>query len=145
MKSVSKSLRAASIAALFSFVLGSATVTEASSKLRCPQPLEPWDQISLFFGRNVDDLTIVSEEAFYAFLTEEVTPIFPDGLSVVNVAGQFLADDGEIIREQTNLLILLVPDALAVWHDIEVITESYKEKFDQQSVLQTVAPVCVAF
>lgn len=145
MKLVSKALRAASTAALFWFASWSVTATGSAAALRCPEPLERWDQIALYFGRNVDDLTVVSEQAFAVFLNEQVTPLFLDGLSVLNVAGQFLEDSGELVHEPTNLVILLVPDASSVRHDIDTIIDAYKEQFSQESVLQTVEPVCVAF
>jgi Protein of unknown function (DUF3574) len=87
----------------------------------------------------------VSEEAFQHFLAEEVTPLFPDGLSVVEVAGQFRDAEGTIVREPTKLLILLVPDVAAVAPDVETIVAAYKERFDQQSVLHAERPVCVGF
>ena len=74
-----------------------------------------------------------------------MTPLFPDGLSVIDVAGQFRADEDTIVREPTKLLILLVPDVAAVATDVETIIAAYKEWFDQQSVLHAEQPVCVAF
>ena len=87
----------------------------------------------------------MSEEAFRDFLAETVTPLFPDGLSVVDVAGQFRDDQGTIVREPTKLLIILVPDAAGVAPDVETIVAAYKERFDQQSVLHAEQPVCVGF
>ena len=87
----------------------------------------------------------MSEEAFRHFLAEVVTPLFPDGLSVVDVAGQFRDSEGAIVREPTKLLIILVPDAAGVARDVETIVAAYKERFDQQSVLHAEQPVCVGF
>jgi hypothetical protein len=87
----------------------------------------------------------VSEEAFRDFLEKTVTPLFPDGLSVVEVAGQFRDSAGAIVREPTKLLIVLVPDVAGVASDVEMIVAAYKERFDQQSVLHAEQPVCVGF
>jgi hypothetical protein len=112
---------------------------------RCRPPLEPWTQVELYFGRDVGGEAVVSEEAFRNFLAETVTPLFPDGLSVVDVAGQFRGREGAIVREPTKLLIILVPDAAGVAPDVETIVAAYKERFDQQSVLHAEQPVCVGF
>ena len=87
----------------------------------------------------------MSEESFQSFLADEVTPLFPDGRSVIDVAGHFRDDEGDVVREPTKLLILLVPDVVAVASDVETIVAAYKERFDQQTVLHTEQPACVAF
>ena len=74
-----------------------------------------------------------------------MTPLFPDGLSVIDVAGQFRDSEGAIVREPAKLLILLVPDVAAVAPNVGVIIAAYKERFDQESVLHAEQPVCVAF
>ena len=122
-----------------------AAAGEAAATERCRAPLEPWAQVELYFGRGLGGDAIVSEEAFQDFLAGVVTPLFPDGLSVVDVAGQFRDDEGTIVREPTKLLILLVPDAAEVAPDVETIIAAYKERFDQQSVLHAEQAVCLAF
>jgi hypothetical protein len=87
----------------------------------------------------------VSERAFRRFLAEVVTPRFPDGLSVVDVAGQFRSGSGVIVREPSKLLVILVPDAAAVAKKVGQIIAAYKRRFDQESVLHAEQPVCVAF
>jgi Protein of unknown function (DUF3574) len=139
------SLRAAAIAPILLLGFLSVDADEVAASIRCRPPLEPWTQVELYFGRSLGGDAVVSEEAFEHFLAEEVTPLFPDGLSVVDVAGQFRDGDGMIVREPTKLLILLVPDAAGVAPDVEAIVAAYKERFDQQSVLHAEQPVCVGF
>ena len=137
--------RAALIApALFLGLLG-AEAGEAAAAPQCRSPLEPWTQIELYLGRGLGGDAVVSEEAFQSFLADEVTPLFPDGLSVIDVAGQFRDNEGNVVREPTKLLILLVPDVVAVASDVETIVAAYKERFDQQTVLHSEQPACVAF
>ena len=100
--------------------------------------------MELYLGRGLGGDAVVSEEAFQDFLAEVVTPRFPEGLSVVDVAGQFRVDE-EIVREPTKLLILLVPDAAEVATEVEEIIAAYKERFNQLSVLHAEQPVCVVF
>ncbi len=128
------------LACVFSVEAGAAAAAE-----RCRPPLEPWDQVELYLGRGLGGDAVVGEEAFQDFLAQVVTPRFPEGLSVVDVAGQFRVDDGEIVREPTKLLILLVSDAAEVAPEVEEIIAAYKERFDQLSVLHAEHPVCVVF
>jgi Protein of unknown function (DUF3574) len=145
MTRTAKSLRAAAIVAILTPGLLGVRAGEAAAVERCRPPLEPWTQVELYFGRGLGGDAVVSEEAFQSFLAEQVTPFFPEGLSVVDVAGQFRDDEGTIVREPTKLLILLVPDAAEVVPDVETIVAAYKERFDQQSVLHAEHPVCVGF
>jgi hypothetical protein len=145
MRCTARSLWAAVIAPILLLGLLGVEPGEAAAANRCRPPLEPWTQVELYFGRDLGGGAVVSEEAFEDFLAEVVTPLFPDGLSVVDVAGQFRDSAGMIVREPTKLLSLLVPDAAGVAPDVETIVVAYKERFDQQSVLHAEQPVCVGF
>jgi Protein of unknown function (DUF3574) len=145
MTPIVRSLRVAVIAPVLLLGALSIEAGEAAAAIRCRPPLEPWMQVELYFGRGLGGDAVVSEEAFQHFLAEEVTPLFPDGLSVVDVAGQFRDSEGTIVREPTKLLILLVPDVAPVAPDVETIVAAYKERFDQQSVLHAEQPICVGF
>jgi hypothetical protein len=110
---------------------------------------EPWLRQELFFGTAKPDGTAVSEAEWQAFLDREITPRFPDGLTVLTGYGQFQADDGTLIQERSMLLILLVPPDAAAdsGRRIEEIRTAYEQQFRQQSVLRAdhSGPVCVSF
>lgn len=132
------------------WILGVMMLSVASPAARaqdttCRPPLEPWTQIELYFGRGVGGGLVVSEIAWRQFLAEEVTPRFPDGLTVVDASGQWRGDDGEIVREPTKLLIVLVPDAEAAEPAIDEIIDAYKDRYEQESVLLAEHRVCIAF
>jgi hypothetical protein len=110
----------------------------------CPAPLERWTEISLYLGRNIAGIGEVTEYQFRNFLREVVTPRFPDGLTVLDAAGQF-RDGARIIRERTKLLILLVPDAAEVRGKVAAVVSRYKTRFRQQSVLHTENSLCLSF
>jgi hypothetical protein len=92
----------------------------------------------LYFGTAKPDGS-VTEEEFAVFLDEVITPLFPEGLTLVSALGQFLGSAGVIIQENSKLLILLYPAELRKANSvkIETIRETYKETFQQESVLRS--------
>ena len=111
----------------------------------CPEGTEQYDEYRLFFGRNIGDAEGVSDDDWRAFLADTVTPRFPDGLSVIDAAGQWRDSQGTIVRERSKMvLILAVPDSAAA-QKLDEITEEYKRRFSQESVLRVRDSACVAF
>ena len=74
----------------------------------CPAGQSPGRTVELFFGRNIGDRLGVSEADFQRFVDEELTPRFPDGLTVVDAAGQWRGASGLIGREPSKLVILVL-------------------------------------
>jgi hypothetical protein len=110
---------------------------------------EPWVRTELFFGTAKPDGTAVSEAEWDAFLDAEITPRFPDGLTVLDGAGQWQEADGDIIEERSKVVVLLYPRAAeAESHaEIEAIRTAYEQRFAQESVLRADddRPVCASF
>jgi len=98
----------------------------------------------LFFGTAKPD-GVVTEEEFLAFLDTQITPRFPDGLTLLKGDGQFRGEDDVIIKEDSFLLILLYPveDFTVSSRRIEAIRRLYKEAFQQESVLRVDNPFAV--
>ena len=102
---------------------------------------EAWVRTELYFGA-------VSDEEWEDFLDNEITPRFPDGLTVLEGYGQWRNSAGEITEQDNFVLIIFYPlefaaDASA---NLEEIRTEYKEQFDQESVLRVDdLPVCVSF
>ena len=86
---------------------------------------------------------MVSDAHWQEFLGDEITPRFPDGLTVIDAAGQWRDGSGTIIRERSKLVIILA-DADALERTMDIV-RAYKRIFDQESVLRTMATVCAAF
>ena len=86
---------------------------QAGAPAVCTAPLKPALEIDLYFGRDKQGGGEVSEAEWAAFLTDTVTPRFPDGLSVLNVEGQTREPSGRIVRERTKLMVVVVFDAPA--------------------------------
>ena len=106
---------------------------------------ELFSRTELFFGLSRSNGPDVTEEEFQSFVDIEVTPHFPDGLTLLNGTGQFKDSTGTIIQEGSKLLILLYPFSWRNNREIEQIREAYKETFQQESVLRVDEQVCVSF
>ena len=112
-------------------------------------PSEKYIRTELYFGLSKRDGTEVTSEEWKRFVDEEVTPRFPDGLTVVDAAGQFRMSSGEIAHEKSRMLILLYKkkDRQNSGAGIEAIRKAYCKKFDQESVMRVdlKQPVEVSF
>jgi Protein of unknown function (DUF3574) len=110
----------------------------------CTAPLKPALQVDLYFGLATKGREIGGAE-WAAFLEKEVTPRFPDGLSVVDVAGQYRNPSGAITREPSKLLVVVVLDAPGHMPKVQAIVDAYKRQFNQLSVLHVERAICAAF
>jgi Protein of unknown function (DUF3574) len=128
---------AASAAATVASPSGS-TAGEGASASIALVPGMWFTRTELFFGSLKPDGSVVSEEAFLGFLTAEITPRFPHGLTLLTGLGQFLTAQGVMHQEPSRLLILLYPveDERDSSEKIEQIREQYKRMFHQEAVLR---------
>ena len=111
----------------------------------CPPGTEEFAEYRLFFGQSQGAVEVVSEEAWRAFLADEVTPRFPGGLTVLDAAGQWRDGSGEIVRERAKLLLVLAPPGGDAMKRTDEIAEAYKLAFGQSSVLRVVTQACASF
>ena len=138
------------------FVLGLAFATSgciaASSPAPAPMPLPHTCtapavahlRTLLYFGLARPAGT-VSEAEWQAFVREEVTPRFPEGLTSWEVAGQWRRADGVIIQERSKALLLVHSDTEAARSAIQALILRYKQLFEQESVLWETSPICAVF
>jgi hypothetical protein len=108
----------------------------------CPAPLRPAVEVDLFFGGDAGNGRAVSEAEWAAFMAEEVTPRFPDGLSVLDVDGQYREPAGRVVREKTKLIVVVVFDSPAHLAKVQAVVDAYKRRHNQQSVFRTEHAVC---
>jgi Protein of unknown function (DUF3574) len=109
------------------------------SPLIPPFPAELFARTELFFGSLRSDKPPVSAQDFLGFLNGTITPLFPNGLTLLTGLGQFLNSQGVIQQEQSWLLILLYPVGERRDNNskIEEIRDEYKKAFEQESVLRS--------
>lgn len=113
----------------------------------CAAPAaSPMIEATLYFGRNIGDQLGVSDKDWAAFVDRDVTPRFPDGLTIQDGVGHWRdSATGRLIREPSKILTLLTVRDDATLALIREIIDLYKERFHQQSVGTVLRPACVGF
>jgi uncharacterized protein DUF3574 len=111
----------------------------------CPVGQEARRTAELFFGRNVAGQSAVSEADFRKFMDEEVTPRFPDGLTVLDGGGQWRGDENRLIREASKVVLIVLPKGSAASSRLDAVRNAYKARFHQDSVLLITQVACVSF
>ena len=100
-----------------------------------------------YFGRNVKTRAPVTEAEWARFMADTVTPAFPDGLTVLDGVGQWRNAAGQISREDSKILLLVLPgqDQAAASARLAPVTAAWKARFAQESVLTLFRAGCAAF
>lgn len=115
-----------------------------------PQACTPGQQAmlsaELLFGRKIGDRVGVSETDFRRFVDQEVTPRFPEGLTILDATGQYRdTERGRLVREPSKLVLIAMPDEAGNRSKLAAIAEVYKRSFNQQSVGLILKPACASF
>ena len=111
----------------------------------CPAGTDAFTEYRLFFGRSQGGVEVVEDTAWRGFLAEEITPRFPDGLTVLDAAGQWRNASGDIVRERSKLVLILAAPGTDDLRRTDEIAQAYKRAFGQGSVLRVVTPACASF
>jgi len=112
-----------------------------------------WVRSELYFGVGEEGGTsertqtdAITEAQWRAFLDKEVTPRFPDGLTVFDAYGQWLfRGAAEPNRLRTKVLVVLHENTPQRRNDIEAIRLAWKKATQHQSVLWAQQAVEVSF
>jgi hypothetical protein len=107
---------------------------------------KPQQVAELMFGRKIDDRIGVSNAAWSRFVDREITPRFPDGLTIIDASGQWRdRSRNKVVREPSKLVQIVLPGKGADQQRLNEIVQAYKVRFRQQSVLVIVRPACITF
>ena len=113
-----------------------------------PAQTQGWVDTRLYFGLGRVDQPQqgVSEQSWRDFLDREVTPRFPDGLSVIDVYGQWQSR-GQAVPERlrSKMLVIDYPDTAENRAKVEAIRTAWKQRTGDQSVLRVTQPAKVSF
>jgi hypothetical protein len=107
---------------------------------------KPQQVVELMFGRKIGDRIGVTDAAWARFVDREITPRFPDGLTVIDTRGQWRdRDRNRIVREPSKLVQIVLPGKDEDQQRLDEIAAAYKVRFRQQSVGIILRPACVTF
>ena len=104
---------------------------------------DPMLQTTVWFGLSKPQGGTIGEAEWQHFLSSDVTPRFPEGLSVYEANGQWQEKNGTIAHERSKALMLI--HGAGDNEKIEALRALYKQRFSQESVMRIDAPVCVSF
>lgn len=118
-----------------------------SERRICEQLIEGeiFARTELLFGLSRANGPDITEEEFQGFLDLQVTPRFPEGLTLLAGNGQFKDSAGNTIQEGSKLLILLYPFSKGSSALVDEVRAEYKSAFQQESVLRVDEHSCVSF
>lgn len=117
-----------------------------AQELSCTEPQKPMLEIDLMFGRNIGGQLGVSEELWSDFVAKEITPRFPQGLTVDDAVGQWRdRETSTIVKEPSKDVRVIVPAGVEVKEKVDAIVAAYKQRFQQQAVGVVIRPACVSF
>jgi hypothetical protein len=111
----------------------------------CPAGQERLRTAQLFFGQNIGGKPGVSEADFRRFVDDELTPRFPDGLTILNGGGQWRGSENQLIRDASKVVLIVLPGKSDATPRIEAVRGAYKQRFQQESVLLVTQASCVSF
>jgi hypothetical protein len=88
----------------------------------------------------------VNDAAWKTFLDSEVSPRFPNGLTVFDASGQWRDPArGTVTRERSKVVLLVFRDDPHAQGRLHAIADAYKRRFNQRSVGIVLKPTCASF
>lgn len=109
----------------------------------CPAGEQAVTVHTLYFGRHRAAGTPVSAPEWQAFVDEQVTPRFMDGLTQWAAQGQWRnIHTARIVREDSFVLQLVVPGHANARQKLQEIMAAYRTRFQQQAVLHVAGAAC---
>ena len=111
----------------------------------CRSGLEPKTTVDLYFGRNIGASLGVSDADWAKFIDDEITPRFPNGLSVSDVVGQWKGEDGVVVREPSKGVLIVLSGEDGEYARLDAIRDAYRKRFRQESVMLVQRQACVGF
>ena len=88
----------------------------------------------------------MSETQWARFVDREISPRFPDGLTVLDARGEWRDTAAKtIVHEPSKLVEIVLPGKPDDVEQLKAIAQAYKSRFRQQSVGIVVRAACVSF
>ena len=132
------------IGLLLLWCLGSSLTPPKKSEDKCPETFNKLIEYRLFFGRNNSKgEEVVTDTLWDNFLTQTITPLFPDGLTTYEAKGQWTHPSGHLILEKSKVVLILTDSQAS--KSLQKIKAAYKKLFQQESILIVMNHTCATF
>jgi hypothetical protein len=122
-------------------LLGLAGCMSAPKPQACPTGQSQLRTAQLFLGAKTPS---PDDRDLRRFVDQEVTPRFPDGVTVVNGGGQWKGSENRLIREASKVVLVVLPASGDGGAKVEAIRTAYRTKFRQEPVVVLPPPACAA-
>jgi hypothetical protein len=106
-----------------------------------------WTRAEIICGLNKAAGGTVTDSEWQKFMDEEVTPRFPNGLTVLAGVGQWKGTDGNVEQESCRMIILFYDSVNDKGADQRIyhVAEAYGQQFGQETVLLSSSKAIVEF
>ena len=120
------------------------TACTNSNKLHCPDGLETYHKVTLYFGTSYPG-GIISDKQWSQFLDEAVTPQLSEGMTVIDTYGQWMRPDSLIVKEPGKVIVHLFKDSNGKAAKIQKVINEFKRRFNAESVIWEEDIICASF
>jgi Protein of unknown function (DUF3574) len=118
----------------------------AAQSSECHAGQKPQQVAQLLFGRKIGERLGVSEAQWGRFVDREISPRFPDGLTVFDAKGEWRdTARNAIVHEPSKVVEIVLPGKPDDVDELNRIAQAYKSRFRQQSVGIVIRAACVSF
>lgn len=114
----------------------------APGALHCAGTEQPEVEDHLYFGAERPHGRVTDAD-WAAFLADEVTPRFPEGLTAWPASGQWRTGS-VLVREPSWVLVLVHPATPELEREVLALMAAYKKRFEQDAVLRVRTPACMS-
>lgn len=122
-------------------ILGLAGCMSAPKPQGCPVGQASLRTAQLFLGAKATPAP--AERDLSRFVDQEVTPRFPDGVTVMKGGGQWKGSENRMIREASKVVLVVLPSTGDSQGKVEAVRTAYRTKFKQDPVVVLPPPACV--
>src|SRR4051812_23307762 len=75
----------------------------------CPAGQERLATAQLYLGAKVEGAARISPTDLRRFVDQEITPRFPDGLTILDGGGQWVGPENRLLREAAKVVLIVLP------------------------------------
>lgn len=122
--------------------LGLAGCMSAPRPQACPTGQAQLRTAQLFLGARTPT-TPDDDRDLRRFVDKEVTPRFPDGVTIVDGGGQWKGSENRLIREASKVLLVVLPSS-GGGAKVDAVRTAYRTKFKREPVVVLPPPACAA-